>query len=163
MPQRKTTQALDLGDDPGIERGWRLQRAGRVLLAAIVAAALAGVLGHGPASRRVLVADGTRIDYQNPVRQGAPTRVEIRRAAGRGDEVTVALDSGYVTAMRLRSVVPPPLRVVGGGGTTTFVFAARDGSLDAVFEFEPPGVGVRETASTVAGRAAGRLRHVVLP
>lgn len=157
-------RGLPLAEDPVFQRrAWIAQRVGWGAMAAVVAAALAGAFGDGPASRRVLLDDGARVVFDRTIRQRSPTTVEIRVPPGLRGEVAVALDSRYVAAMRLQRVVPFPSRVESGGGTTTFVFAARDGSLDAIFDFKPAAAGELESEASVAGRSIGRIAQRVLP
>lgn len=158
---------LDIAEDIAFHRRFRkVERAGWGVMIVLVGAALAGLLGNGPASRASLQQGAASVRYERVVHHGSPAALSfaVSGAAPSGPHVAIALDSDYVSAMALEHIVPEPLRVESSAaGVTTFVFATGDGTLRARFAFRPDHVGVRASAVAVGGHALGRLVQVVLP
>jgi hypothetical protein len=158
---------IDVAEDIAFEeRFWKVQRLGWALMAALVVAALAGALGHGPASKASLAAGATTIDFDRVVHHGSATELRVRvdgPDAVRRGELPVAFDAAYLDHMGLQRVVPEPVRSEAARGRVTLVFAAGDGPLHAVLELKPRKAGSLDTGVTVAGRDVGRVAHFVLP
>ena len=120
-------------------REWRFQRAGWVLLAVLVAAAAAGLLGPGWASRSVAdePASRLRIEHERFARRLSPVQLYVRlppeTAPG---EQRIWVGAGLLEALRLEGVVPAPARVEPGAEGSSFVFAAAGGAAEVRFELE---------------------------
>ena len=144
---------LELEQDLNFHRrGWRVQRVCWILLALILLAGLAGLMGTGPLSDDIRsAADGRfELEYERFVRMQAPSRLRVHYApeAVQSGVVQVWLDRRYVEQTQVDAIVPQPLRVEIGADRLTYVFAATDGQAGAVtFRLQ------LETFGRVAGRA----------
>ncbi|MNL83568.1 hypothetical protein D3C87_2112490 [compost metagenome] len=74
------------------------------------------------------------------------------------------LDNGYLSAHRLATVMPPPVRVEAGPERTRFVFKVNDASRSVrlAFVLEPTGYGWQR-ARAGTPRAALDFGSFVLP
>jgi hypothetical protein len=138
-------------------RVWRVQRVAWALMALLVLAALLGLTGSGPLSRRsVTSADGAvRVEYERFLRRGATTTLRIharpneREAAG----LAVWVVRSYLEDVTIQGVQPPPERVQASHDRVTWSF-----QLSA----QDPGAPTTVTIHLVP-EAIGRLRAVVGP
>jgi hypothetical protein len=94
------------------QREWKAQRAGWVLIALMLVAALVGLLGPGPLSWATAQgADGSvQVEYQRFTHREADDRVSVTlsSAAVTGDSVDVELDGDWVQAMDITGIHPQP-------------------------------------------------------
>jgi len=99
-----------------------------------VAAAFAGLLGHGPFSHHQIT-DATRtfeVDYEPIARAGTGTQVTIHilRPPPEATELAVTLSNGFAEPFGLSDVLPRPARSVIGTNGTTMVFDILPGDRD---------------------------------
>lgn len=135
---------LELDEDPSFQRRQQLvQRIGLGLMAAVVLAALLGLLGAGgPLSEADVRGDALSIRYTRFARRLSPTTLELRvqPSAVRDGEASIWISSDYLDALKVERVAPLPRTVVAGGERTTFVFDASPGGtkpLSLSFELNP--------------------------
>jgi hypothetical protein len=135
--------------------GWRRERIGWALLAALIAAALIGVFGAGPLSRTSVSAGEVYLDYDRFVRTSAATALQVTlpTAANEAGEAIVTLDHDYLDRIRLDNVLPEPKRTIARPGTVEFVFAtASDGRpVVAWFHLTLETPGLARARLTAAG------------
>jgi hypothetical protein len=136
-------------------RVWRVQRVAWTLMALVVLAALLGLMGSGPLSRRsVTSADGAvRVEYERFLRRGATTTLRIHAglAGSETAQLAVWLARPYLEDVTIHRVQPPPDRVQAGRDRVIWNFevSARD-----------PGAPLTVTIHLVP-EAMGRLRAAV--
>ncbi len=110
--------ALQLPEDMRFQRAeWRVQRIGRLLMLAIVIAALAGVFGDGPLATRFHASgDGVlQVEYDRFVRVGASARLLVKTADGRRiQDIAVTFDDP--AAIEVGSIETSPLLLTAGDG-----------------------------------------------
>ena len=106
------------------EREWRVQRAGWVFMAAIVLAALLGVLGLGPLNGGTASAGSAlEVSYERFRRLQAPGVLELHLAAPPGArQVQLSVNDAYLKAVRVESVTPDPASVAGDGTRVVYTF-----------------------------------------
>lgn len=139
---------------------WRVQRAGWAAGVFILAAALAGLFGHGPLSRAEAGSrDGPlHVRYDRIVRNQAPADLRLSFFLDpAGGETTLWLSSALVQNIELRSVMPQPLRSWSTPSRTGFVFAAPAGAapgdrVEAVIRAEIQTIGWLRAELGVEGR-----------
>lgn len=140
-------------EDGGFQRAmWVVERVGWGILAAVLAAAAAGLFGPGllgPVEEAA--ADGAwRVEYPRFARAQSPftLRVRVEPAAAAGERLRVWFSEGYFDRFSVAGVVPEPESVEVGGGRVTYAFARSGGG----------GAGVRLVLESAAGgRARGEI------
>lgn len=147
-------------------REWVLQRVMWVGVGLVLAAALAGLLGRGPASRGTLSQDGITLEYERVVRCKATAELRMTLPSAGGEDGLVALEvgGGYLDHVELESVVPEPLEQRSRPGAVVLLFRpARQGEpLAVVLRAKVETIGrLRGSISTGAG--AVRFEQIALP
>jgi hypothetical protein len=145
--------ALEIHTDPRFTRRmWRFQRAGWIVLAALVAAGTLGAFGDGVIARRTAEsADGTlAVEHERFVRRRAPSGVRIHvRASGDAGPLRIWIDREYLEAIELRRITPEPESQRVGDDRCELEFERLDGARTAEIALD---FDVRE-----AGRFRGRI------
>lgn len=145
MAETRHGGELEIEQDlPFQNRQWAAQRVGGVLMA-LVAAGLLGLVGTGPLSAAAIERGPLRVEYGRFERNGTPTKLTLRIAAGTATDGTVRvwLDEEYLDGVRLQNVSPEPDQVLAGGERTIYVVAVADPGLPANvgFDLEPAEIG----------------------
>jgi hypothetical protein len=142
---------LQIDDDIRYHRrAWTVQRIGWGLMALVVLAAAAGLLGPGPLSGARADADGglMRVQYQRFLHYQSPTTlaVELAPAAAREGQVRLWLARDYAEAGGVQAVIPPPARVEADSERLTYIFPAAPagGPAAVTFHLQPERVGPLE-------------------
>jgi hypothetical protein len=134
---------------------WRLQRVAWALLALAVLAALLGLTGSGPLSRRSVTSpDGAvRVEYERFLRRGAPTTLRIDAGPTRreGAELAVWVARSYLADVRIQGIQPPPAAVQAGHDRVIWRFEVIS---------QDSGAPMTVTIELVP-RAIGRMRAAV--
>lgn len=144
------TQPLSVRDieDPDFQRReWTVLRVGWLLLALLLAAALAGLFGAGPASETTADSpDGSvQVEYERFIRHVGTTTLTIRPGADtvEQDKVQVFISRELVTGWRIENVSPTP---------------STESSTDQwlIYEFDALGVSPPEIKMLYRGDGFGR-------
>ena len=129
-------------------RQWRAERVGWAVMALVILAALAGLLGPGPLNEATAgePGDPVSVEYQRFPRHAAPemlVKVNLGPDATRDREVRLWVDRTYVDHFRIERIEPEPERVEAGADRLTYVFRVSEpGRPTAVqFHMEPDGYG----------------------
>ena len=114
-------------DDIGFQRKeWTAQRVGWVLVAALVAAASAGVFGAGPLSETTASAeDGTvQVEYERFIRHVGTTSMTISLGAGAVDDgkARLYISRDLATGWRIEDVSPAPSTESSSDGWLIYEF-----------------------------------------
>jgi hypothetical protein len=163
------TRRLEINEDPAFQqRDWRIQRIGWGILAAIIAAALAGLLGPGPLSTtQAHSGQSLEVEYERFLRHGAQSelRVQVASAARSAGQVRVAISREYLSGLDLQQVTPSPSRVQSAGQSVVYVFerAAGPGPLHARFVFQPHKLGTRSGGIAIDDGSRVSIRQFTYP
>jgi hypothetical protein len=121
--------SLQVNEDLRFQRrDWFLQRVGWCVLALLLLAGLAGLLGSGPLSRTTQAdGRGLEIDYERFVRHGAQTRLMLRVApqALDSDEVRLLIPRDYLMAYQVERIDPEPESTRSAGEYVEYSFRVR--------------------------------------
>lgn len=127
---------------------WRIELFGWAITASVLAAALGGILGAGPASRAEAENGALRVEYRRFIHYQGPERltVHIGPAVAAGGRVRLWLDQRFVESMELQRVDPMPAAVEVQGNRHIWVFLVpREGEpLVATFRLMPDFIGHRQ-------------------
>ena len=175
---RRTTEERTATDrrKPGLEvhedldfqrRDWLAQRVGWVVIAAMLLAALAGLMGPGPLSHTTR-GDGRylTVEYDRFVRHGARTAVTFRiapQAAGDG-RVRIAIDRRFLVANDLQRLVPDPGATRGRNDTVEFIYDVVPGvALLVRWTVEPDRLGSRSSSVRLNDGPAVEIAQFTYP
>lgn len=155
---------LEVDQDLAFQRrSWVVQRVGWGLMALVVLAAVAGLLGSGPLSNaRAEVPGLMTLEYHRFARldTGETLRLSLRPAATAGDTVRLSLTQAFLGAVRIETVQPPPARVEVGDGRLVYVFPVAEPRVPMVvtFAYQPREVGAAH--GVVGLESTPEPRHV---
>ena len=169
MTGKHRVGSLEIETDPGFLRAqWRVERAGWLVMALLLVAALGGAFGGGPLARAgVQSRDGAmRLEYDRIARRRGDGALDFHLAAAavRDTIARLWLDRAYVERIGIQRVTPEPLSVASDGRRLVYEFALRPQRPSRiVMEFEPKAFGrVRAWAGLVGGDSVA-ISHVLLP
>lgn len=159
---------MEQEDQATTEREWRVQRAGWVVMALVVAAALAGVFGTGPLSwSSASAGDGSlTVEYSRFVRNGGPLALHLRVAssAAADGEVRVVLGQELLDSLEVSQIVPQPRSQASTGDGVVLTFALEgDGPLQATVSATGDAMGRRDAAVGLDGEPPLEFWQVFYP
>ena len=157
MGAEPTSTTADLSLDPTTGGRWVwLRRAFIALLGVVVLVGLLGLLGVRSHTVRASADDGTQLEvhYAQVARAGldVPFRITVRRPAGFGGDVTLAVSSSYLDLFDRNAVDPEPTSAT-----------ATDDAV--IWQFSPPPGDTLEVSVDMqvqGGRHWGRSGTVAL-
>jgi hypothetical protein len=164
------SRRLELDDDDRFQRwDWIVQRVGWAVWLAIIAAAMAGFLGSGPASNAVARSsdDSLQLSFNRYAHHHAvtPIRIEVLGIAPGQGRVEIDLSASFMDAIQLHRVQPEPVRMVSLGDRTRLVFASDAqnavGTINLFLEYED--IGRVEGAIGLKGRPPVVVKTLVYP
>jgi hypothetical protein len=121
-----SARGLEIDQDEAFERrSYTVQRAGWILLAVLVVAAAAGLLGSGPLARATMASPGAfTVEYERLTRYQSSQMLHLYLEPGvtSAREVRVWIDRQFLDSSKIESVVPQPLRVEGAADRLYYVF-----------------------------------------
>lgn len=161
---------IEVDQDLGFQRrDWRAQRIGRLVLMAIVMAALAGVFGGGMlSSASVQSSDGQiRVHYERIARHAASQRLQVHigpRVPG-DSAVDLWIDQEFMHGLTVGEISPQPVQTRAGDQRLIYRFHLADPSraADVVFQIEADELWSRRGAIGIVNGASVRFRQFVLP
>lgn len=134
---------LDLPEGQGVTKlEWWFHRLGWLMFAAVMAAAVAGLLGPGPLSSQVVRAGSAfSVEYNRLVRRHSPEQLRVRLTPAMLTSGRVGLHIGqdFLDAITIVSIVPEPEGVAIAPGGQLYVFtvdAASPAGATIVFNYE---------------------------
>lgn len=130
MAQKKRVGSLEVDQDLAFqEKEWKIERAGWVVMAAIILLALVGLFGGGPVSTTEQGgSDGFQIRYERFERQMRPSRLMLSLpppAAGEA-ETQFWIDRDYLEKVQIEGVSPEPDSVEVGPDRLFFTVKVVD-------------------------------------
>ena len=121
------------------KREWKVQHVGWLLGAAVIAIALAGLLGAGPLSNTeasseagaVRVLYNRFVHYNNEI----VLRVQLASLGNTAESIELKLPHSYLQRARIRRIHPEPVRSHLAADGTAFEFARATGASEAAVDF----------------------------
>ena len=178
MAQERQPQYRHLRDElkPGFVRGqWIAQRAGWVLMALFLLAAIVGLLGSGPLSRDTVSSSSDDVtvsaEYERWTRRKSPQelRVTVEAPNAQGDRLRLTINGDLLDSVELISVSPQPESTTFGADGQTYEWPVEDWSepLTVSFDYEPQ--RWRRLTTDISVRAGDgaeqslKIEQIVLP
>jgi hypothetical protein len=163
---------LEVGFDERFERSWgRAEVVGRVVMAIIVAAGLAGLMGRGPFSHRTSAtpSGALAVDREPVVHYGTGTQVTLhidpaKVPADAAGEWVVHLNNVFVEPMGKQRVTPQPIHEMADGSGIALTFRLDPAQHDDLVRImlQPTEVGPQHLVARV-GSAQLDWEQWVLP
>lgn len=130
MSETESIDGLQINQDmPHQRREWRAQRTGWVVIALLLVAALAGLLGPGPLSSSVAHAPdgGLRVEYDRFERLQSPNELRIVLPAdlARTGSIRIRLNREFVESADLERFDPDPVSVAVDADGFVYEFAVN--------------------------------------
>ena len=148
------------------QKDWRAQRVGWVLLALVLAAGLAGLLGPGPLSSATASGGDTlHVEYERFVRHGSQTHVTVRIAAAEPGPLQLTISRQYLEAFHVKQILPAPARVQAGDPDLVYTFEGPDtaGPVELKFFLQPESLGSHTGRLSSGLGSAVTLRQFTYP
>lgn len=164
-----TVRELQVAQDLRFQnRMWRVQRVGWVVLAAVVAMAMLGLLGDGPLSEASAHAsDDLEVRYGWVERHRSPSSLVIWVSTDNAEKgkVEVWLNRDFTDALRIEGVTPEPESVETGASRVTYTFEVdeSEGRARISFDVMHQGVGSQQGEVGIAQGPSVSFRQFVLP
>jgi hypothetical protein len=130
MAGTKSIDDLQLKQDMAHQRReWRVQRIGWAVMALLLLAALAGLLGPGPLSRTVVNGADSRlrVEYDRFAHTQAPGEllIELPADIAKAGTVRLRLNREFVESVEIMGVVPEPASSTIDGNGLVYELATR--------------------------------------
>lgn len=149
MPETARIGNLEIQQDLEHERlEWKIERIAWAIIAALLLAALAGLLGPGPLSQATAGREGAplRVKFNRLAHYQAPEdlRVHVGSGVAREGRIRVWIGREHVQSMELDYIDPEPESVEVSPERFTYTFAVsgdeRNGTA-LLFHYEPDSFG----------------------
>ena len=145
---------------------WGAERFGWLVMVAIIASALAGLLGGGGplAGAAADGADGSRVQYARFARYLASTALDIDVARSSERQVRIRVSDEYLSAMNVQTITPTPASSTVGDRHYIFVFDRSPSAGARIrFELEPRTLGMRSGWIAIDGGSPITFAQFVYP
>ena len=127
---------------------WRIERIGWWGMAGILAAALAGLFGHGPASRATLhvanpahPGEGLLVDYERFGRAHSESQFVFSGPASKGGDFSLWVSAEYLTDAEIGGITPDPSTQDLVSNGVRYHFRLQEGPRTVIFRFVPQRAG----------------------
>jgi hypothetical protein len=148
---------LEITQDLSLQRReWRVQKVLWVLIAAVLIAALAGLIGPGPLSYSSVGGSGFRVTYLRFARWQAPNSLVITASGPQGGPLRIEINRSYLASTAVQQITPEPSSVSSTGGAYLYTFQSTGvtTSTTVTFDLQPTSMG-RLHAKVAPGPGAG--------
>ena len=124
-------------------REWLVQRVGWSVLAAVLIAACAGLLGNGPLAHRSLISENGELTIDRFARRDGPTTWVIKPSAVgvRGSTFTLRVTSSMLQRVKIEAITPAPRAQAMTSNGVLFTFQAIAANTQVLFQVEPQAAG----------------------
>jgi hypothetical protein len=148
---------------------WKTERAGWIVWACILIAALVGLLGPGPySSIETHSADQQlAIRYDRIARRRADSEIEVRIAPhlARDGQIRLYTSANFLESEAIEGIQPEPHEVVHEGGRIMHIFRCSTAAQPIVIKFRthPARMGMHDYSWGVDGGPSVAFWRLVLP
>ena len=161
----RTDGDFEVAEDLAFQRrSWRAQRIGWVVIALVVAATAAGLLGNGPLSAASVTSGNGVVRFDRIARAQSPLEWRVRGAAAANGTLRVTVDTTLLRHIKIESIVPVPVRIDSGPDRLAYVFHAPPGTeVDVTFRLKAVTAGRLAGGVALNDGAPAPLAALILP
>jgi hypothetical protein len=124
----KSVNKLPLKDEIDLHRkGWIVQRIGWALMFAFLVAAILGLFGEGPLSKKKIQAGNINVEYERFCRY--EHGMEIRLQSDAENISTVSIPQTYLKSFRVGIIVPEPAKQIAATGSVQYQFEGPQNNI----------------------------------
>jgi hypothetical protein len=151
------------------QREWLMERLGWLVMALLLAAALAGLLGSGPVSTATTGAAGEplRIEYDRFGHYQSPTTLKLHLAprAVQGTRVRLWIARDYMQNLEVETIQPQPEHTQVSAERITYTFNAPASSepTTIIYRVQPNTFGTFEAHIGLEDRPPVRFSQFIYP
>jgi hypothetical protein len=158
---------LDLAYDPvHEEREWCVQRIGWALIGLAILAAIIGVLGPGPLSKKREGKMGAAlfVEYQRFARYQAPGEFKVLCRPEGKEQFRLSLDRTFIEQTEIKEISPEPFETSAAGDTYVYFFKLGQGEEQLVtIRFESKRFGRVNSRVTLDEKETVEVRQFYWP
>ncbi|MGZ8921039.1 MAG: hypothetical protein ACXW3L_08645 [Limisphaerales bacterium] len=166
MGESNQRSGLEMHYDSDHEKKeWILQRFGWGLMLLASVAALSGVLGDGPMSKRQKGKVGDDLYFENDryVRHQSPFKLKLF-CRPRDTEFSISFNRAYLDKNEVKEIQPEPQSTTIDGQNCTFVFNGTSGKVQLVtFHLIPEAFGKIQNEITLDGNHTQKMEQFIWP
>jgi hypothetical protein len=165
--QNDRSSSLQMHSDPAHERReWFLQRLTWLLMLLIAIAALAGVLGDGPASNSHAGNIGADLyaEYDRYLRHQSPLDLKVYCRPGLNKEFAISFDRSFLEQFEIQEIQPGPTSTALAGDKWLFKFnSSTDQQQLVLWRLAAKAVGKVENQISLDGKTSIQTGHFIFP
>ena len=137
------------------ERTWVVERAGWLVMAVLIVAALAGAFSRGPLSYAEATApDGSFLArYERFMRHMTATDLTLDLQQTSSKEISIIIDTALAKVLSIQRINPQPLRSAATAQGVRFDFSTSASPARVVFDVKPSAIGAVSGNISVGDRA----------
>lgn len=158
---------LEMGHDPEHEiTEWHIQRIGWALMLLLCIAALAGVLGDGPAAnmQQGKIGEELYLEYDRYVRHQAPFIVKVFCRPEQSNDFSLSFTRSFLEKHEVKEIQPEPESTEISSDRSTYRFKSTGAGEHLVtFRFESDGFGKVHNEVTLNGKITRKMKQFIWP
>lgn len=144
-------------------KAWRVKRIGWAVMALVIAAAVAGLLGPGPySSRKLQGPGGLEVEYERVSRYNAPAHFHLKVPGGKED-LELSVPAEFVKAIDLERIDPEPKEMRLDGEKHTWIIPRREMNSEVLINYRPQAFGKKKIRLEVKDAGALEFQQFFMP
>lgn len=156
---------IEINEEPDHRRrAEKVRTAGRILVALLLVAALAGAFGGGPLSEGVIESAGLRLEYQRIARFNSPEKLKLHIPAP-SEEIRLHIDSQFLESIDIERIDPEPkeMELMRTGQIWIFPVQDTNSPVSISIDYRPDGFGKTSGQIEIEGRGALAFKQFYFP
>jgi hypothetical protein len=152
-----------LADETFHRREWCIQRLGWIVLSLVIAVAMAGFLGGGPAAKRTVMVGETAVSIERFVRREAAGEWIVLPGPGTQGALTIRVGAGLMKFIRIDRIEPEPSTQAIVSDGMAFTFDVESPGTPIVFHVEPFEFGMAKGAIQIDDAKPVLITQLIYP
>lgn len=146
------------------KRSEKVRAIGRILMALLLLAALAGAFGGGPLSEGVVESAGLRLEYQRVARFNSPEKFKIQVPPA-ADKIRLHVDSALLEIIDIERIDPEPkeMELAPDGQIWEFPVQTTNAPISISINYRPDAFGRAAGKFEIEGRGFLSFKQFYFP